>query len=78
MVNQEGDNYQGISILRPAYKHWYIKQNLEKFEAIKHQKQGVGVPLIYLPKNATTEDKAAALDMVQKFKTNEQSGVVMP
>lgn len=78
VVNQEGDNYQGISVLRPAYKHWYIKQNLEKFEAIKHQKQWVGVPVIYLPKNATTEDKALAETIVQKFKTNEQSGIVMP
>lgn len=78
VVNQEGDNYQGVSVLRPAYKHWYIKQNLEKFEAIKHQKQGVGVPLIYLPKGATEKDKEAALTIVEKFKTNEQSGVVMP
>lgn len=78
VVNQEGDNYQGVSVLRPAYKHWYIKQNLEKFEAIKHQKQGVGVPVIYLPKNATTEDKALAQTIVQNFKTNEQSGIVMP
>jgi len=77
-VNQEGDNYQGVSVLRPAYKHWFIKQNLEKFDAIKHQKQGVGVPVIYLPKNATTEDKDAALTIVKNFKANEQSGVVMP
>lgn len=77
-INQEGDNYQWISILRPAYKHWYIKQNLEKFDAIRHQKQGVGVPLIYLPKSATDADKTAALEIVNSFKANEQSWVVMP
>ena len=77
-INQEWENYQWISILRPAYKHRYIKSNLEKFDAIRHQKQWVGVPVMYLPKNATPEDKKAAKEIIGKFKTNEQSGIVMP
>lgn len=77
-VNQEWENYQGISILRPAYKPRYMKSNLEKFDAIRHQKQWVGVPVMYLPKNATDADKIAAKAIIGKFKSNEQSWIVMP
>lgn len=77
-INQLWDNYEGISLLRPAYKHWYIKSQLEKFDAIKHQKQGVGIPKINIPSMASADDKRAALDIVENFKGNEQSGIVLP
>lgn len=47
--DKEGDNWEGTSVLRTAYKPWYIKTNLEKIDAIKHDRHGVGIPVMHLP-----------------------------
>src|SRR5581483_11092266 len=41
----EGDNWEGISLLRAAYKPWLIKEKLEKIDAIKQERQATGVPV---------------------------------
>lgn len=39
-----GDNYDGISILRAAYKHWYIIDMLYRLQGIGLERMGMGVP----------------------------------
>lgn len=75
---REGDNYAGISVLRSAYKHWYIKDKLYKFDAVRHERQSVGIPVITLPEGATQEDKDEALRIVSNIRSTEQTGVVLP
>lgn len=75
---KEGDNYAGISVLRSCYKNYYIKDKLYKFDAVKHERQGVGIPVIYLPKNATKAQKTVAAAIVKSIRATEQTGVVMP
>lgn len=75
---QEGDNYEWTPILRSVYKHWYIKDKLYKFDAIKHERQSVWIPVIYLPKGASDEDKRIAKSIVANIRTTEQTWVVMP
>lgn len=52
---QEGDNYEGISVLRPAYKHWYYKDRYYQIDAIAQERQGLGVVKIKHPTNAKPE-----------------------
>lgn len=75
---KEGDNYQGISVLRSAYKNYYMKDRLYRFDAVKHERQGVGIPVIYIPKNATVEQKKLAANIVRNIRATEQTGIVMP
>lgn len=75
---REGDNYAGTSVLRSAYKSFYIKDSLYKFDSVRHERQSVGIPVIYLPDNATPEDKAEAFQIVTNIRSTEQSGIVMP
>ena len=75
---KEGDNYAGVSVLRPAYRHWYTKDLLYKFDAIKHERQSVGVPFLKLPSKAGEEDKAVARQILQDLRANEQTGIVIP
>jgi len=42
--NKEGDNLDGISLLRPTYKHWLIKDILYKIQGIGLERAAVGVP----------------------------------
>ena len=75
---KEGDDYAGISILRSAYRHWYIKDALYKFDAIRHERQGVGIPYIKLPKGANEKDKVEARLILKNIRANEQGGVILP
>lgn len=75
---REGENYEGVSVLRSAYKHWYFKETMYKFDAVRHERQSVGIPVIYLPSTASPEDKAEAQRIVANIRASEQTGVVMP
>lgn len=75
---REGDNFEGVSLLRPAYKHWHFKENLYKFDAVKHERQSVGIPVIYLPEDASQEDKDEAQAIVDNVRAHEQTGIVIP
>lgn len=42
---KEGNNFEGVSVLRNAYPHWYYKTLLYKLEAISAERYGVGIPI---------------------------------
>lgn len=74
---REGDNYEGTSVLRAAYKHWYIKDTLYRIDGVKHER-GAGVLKITLPDTTSTTDRADAIEMGENFKTNDKSYIVLP
>ncbi len=41
--DQEGSNFRGTSVLRAAYKHWYLKDGLERVDAMAKERRGMGV-----------------------------------
>ena len=75
---REGDNMEGISILRSAYKHWYIKDTLYKLDAVKHERQAVGIPVITLPAVHEESDETEAEDILMNLRATEKSFVVLP
>lgn len=77
-LRREGDNYAGQSLLRTAYRHWYIKDRLYRFDTIKHERQSLGVLKIVLPKEHTTEDMARALTIIRNVRNIEQAGIAVP
>lgn len=75
---REGNNMEGISVLRSAYKHWYIKDTLYKLDAVKHERQAVGIPVITLPQTHSDQDEQEAEDILQNLRATEKSFVVLP
>lgn len=75
---QEGDNYEGVSVLRSAYKHWYIKDTLYKLDAVKHERQSVGIPVLKIPKGASDNDKKEAENIMENLRSTEQTYVILP
>lgn len=75
---REGDNYQGISVLRSAYRHWYMVDMLYKFDAVRHERQAVGVPYLKLPKDASPAEVDAARAIISNLRANEQLGITLP
>jgi hypothetical protein len=75
---KEGGDMEGVSVLRPAYKHWYYKDQLYKVDAIQKERHGIGIPVIMLPPGFTDTDKALADEMGRNLRTNEKAHVVLP
>ncbi len=75
---QEGNNYEGVSVFRSAYKHWFYKEQYEKIDAIGIERNAVVPPVIHLPANATAADGAMGLQIAQNMRVNQMMGVTLP
>ena len=80
------NNPEGKSVLRTAYRSWYMKKRIEEIEAIGIERDLAGLPVAWVPptmlsKDATTDEKAALEEIkkiVKRVKRDEQEGVVFP
>tara|TARA_Y100000310_G_C20697319_1_gene826634 strand:+ start:310 stop:2391 length:2082 start_codon:yes stop_codon:yes gene_type:complete len=79
-TEKEGDNWEGIAILRNSYKPWVIKDDLERINAIKHDRHGVGIPVMHVPDNVVegTKEYEATADILDSIHANEQTYVIEP
>ncbi|WP_437770627.1 phage portal protein family protein [Arthrobacter sp. KNU40] len=75
---QEGDNYEGVSILRTAYKHWFYVDKFDQIDAIGHERHSLGVPKIKYPRTATDPEREAARNVVRNLRANEEGYVEEP
>lgn len=76
--DKEAGDMEGVSVLRPVYKHWYFKEQLYKIDAIQKERHGIGIPIITLPPNFTNEDKLLADEIGRNLRTNERAHLVVP
>lgn len=72
---KEGSNFEGISILRTAYKHWYYKDNLYRIDGIAAERHALGIPHFTTPGNATKEEKDKLDEIGQRLYAQEQGFV---
>lgn len=78
-VNEhEGDNYDGWSMLRYAYKPYFIREGLYKVQAIGLERAYVGVPKVTLPENFSDEMKKLALQIAQSVRSDDNAGITHP
>lgn len=85
-TSQSKGNPEGKSILRTAYRSWYMKKRLEEYEAIGVERDLAGMPVArvphdYLSKDASPEKKAmvtAFRKMVRGVRRDENEGIIMP
>lgn len=77
-LEREGENYEGISLLRPAYKHWRIKDKLELIEAVRHERQGLGIIEVVPPEGANEDDINMAIDSARQVRASEEGVIKHP
>lgn len=77
-MHQEGANYTGLSLMRAMYQHWYIKSNLYKVDAIACERNGMGVPVITMGRDAKTEDRLTAQAWIESLVTHQKTGLLLP
>lgn len=76
-VNErEAANWVGTSLLRPAYKHWAIKDRLLRVQAQTIERNGMGVP-VYTdgPRNEFMTEGAK---LAQDYRSGENAGASIP
>lgn len=79
-------NPEGVSILRNAYRSWYMKKNIEQIEGIGVERDLAGLPVLWAPDNLfaaeANDDEKALLERLKKIvtsiKRDEQEGILMP
>jgi hypothetical protein len=75
--DQNGENYDGVPLLRPIYKPWYIRDRLYSIQSVGLERGYMGVPVGKLPMLYTADMKKLMVDIVQGFRTHERAGAVI-
>lgn len=83
---QDGDNYEGVSILRPGFRHWYMNDKLYTIASIGAEKFAVGTPIITfdpdywssLSDDEQTNQLTLADDIIKNYRVHEYAGVKVP
>lgn len=73
----------GNSVLRPAYKHWLLKDELIRIEATAARRNGVGTPVVTAPESVSeatigSNDLEPYLAIAQRFRGGNSAGVALP
>ena len=80
------NNPEGRSMLRNAYRPWFLKKHIENIEAIGVERDLAGLPVVRVPgtmfrPDATPDERAALANwktLVTRIKRDKSEGVVMP
>lgn len=78
VLEQEGGNWYGTSLFRACYRNWMIKDRLLRVDAIKHERNGVGMPIVEAPPDADEAEMDRLNALAQRFKAHEQGGAAVP
>lgn len=77
VLDREGADWTGNSILRTAYKHWLIKDQIMRVDAQSVERNGMGIPVMHYDPN-TEGAKEEAERIVAEVRAGEAAGVVIP
>lgn len=77
VLDREGGDWTGQSILRTAYKHWLIKDQIMRIDAQSVERNGMGIPVMtYDPETPGAKEEAERI--VAEVRAGEAAGVVVP
>ena len=78
-------NPEGRSILRNAYRSWYMKTNIEDLEGIGIERDLAGYPTLYIPlevfkreTDKATEAYNDFMDVISNIRRDEAEGILLP
>lgn len=74
-----GSQWTGSSILRPAYKHWKLKDELLIKQMQTIDRNGMGVPVVTVSEfsDSPEQDLDYALEIAEAFRGGEAAGVAL-
>jgi hypothetical protein len=76
---REAAQWTGRSILRACYGPWLVKQRLVRVDALKHERNGMGVPVTRQTVPEVNPDAPAkALQLAESIRAGEVAGAHLP
>ena len=74
----QDNNFVGRSGLRKAYKPWFIKETVEKINAIALERLAIGVPVITSPRDYSEKDATSAKNMAKNYRGGAHAHLFLP
>lgn len=71
-----GDDWWGVSMLRGAYKPWWILEAMQRITAIGYERFYVGTPMARMNQNATDTQRNAMLRNLTQIRSGERASIV--
>lgn len=75
---REGGNWQGRSMLRPAYGAWLLKHEMWRVMATGSRRFGAGTPVVEAPPGATQAQVQEAQQLASSMRVGDQGGAGLP
>jgi hypothetical protein len=76
--DREGGDWTGNSLLRPAYKHWLLKDRMLRVQAQTIERNGMGVPVYEAAERDDQAQMDAGKKIAQSYKSGNASGAATP
>ena len=76
--DREGGDWTGNSLLRPAYKHWLIKDRLLRVDVQTLERNGMGVPVYEAGPADDQNQMDAGKKIAQSYTSGKVSGAATP
>lgn len=78
-IDREGDNFEGISLLRPCYGPWLRKQTYLKLQAIGIEKFAVPTPTLKVPEGKQNSvEFNNAVEVLKKYVSHQSNYLTIP
>ncbi|GAB3867357.1 hypothetical protein GCM10028801_41150 [Nocardioides maradonensis] len=74
---KRGGNWVGRSVLRPAYKHWRLKDRLLRIQAEAAERNGMGIP-VYEAAGKGQDELDAGEEIAAGLRAGENAGAALP
>ena len=75
---QEAANWFGRSLLRPCFKNWTLKDRLLRVDAMRHERNSMGVPWFETGPDLSQEQVNALAETAEMVRAGEKSGGAGP
>jgi hypothetical protein len=69
---------EGRSLLRNAYRPWFLKKRIEEIEAIGIERDLAGIPTIYRTAEMSKKYDATLQEIIRNVRRDEQEGLLLP
>lgn len=76
---QEGDNYEGVAIVRPMYGNWLRKNQFLRYLAAGIEKYAIPTPVLTVPKGAeNSPEYKAAKEALKCYVSGQANYLILP
>lgn len=78
-LEKEGDNFEGVSVLRPCYGPWLRKNTFLKLIAAGTEKYAIPIPILKIPEGKQdSQEYRKAIQALQKYVSHQCNYLTIP